>query len=153
LALVTSFSLLGFKKYSIDFDFIKGVIKMNRRTAREKAMQILFQLDMNKSNPKEAINNFLGEQEINEFLSHLVEGVSKHCIVIDRIISDHLDKWTIDRIASVEKTILRIATYEIKYLDDIPKSVSINEAVELAKKYGDDHSGKFINGVLSKIIG
>lgn len=125
---------------------------MNRRTAREKAMQILFQLDMNESNPTEAIKSFVGEQKVNELLYILVEGVSENHQKIDHIISTHLENWSIDRIASVEKAILRIATYEIKYVDTIPESVSINEAVELAKKYGDDSSSKFINGVLSKII-
>lgn len=125
---------------------------MNRRTAREKAMQILFQLDINDSSTAEAIEDFLGTDEGDQFLTTLVEGVTEHTVAIDDIIKKHLENWTIDRIASVEKTILRISIYEINYLDDIPISVSINEAVELAKKYGDEMSGKFVNGVLSKII-
>lgn len=125
---------------------------MNRRTAREKAMQILFQLDMNESNPSEVIKNFIGENVGNKLLNILVEGVTAKQEEIDQVISSHLENWSIDRIASVEKIILRIATYEIKYLDDIPPNVSINEAVELAKKFGDENSGRFINGVLSKII-
>lgn len=125
---------------------------MNRRTAREKAMQILFQLDMNESNPTKAIANVVGQEETNQLLNVLVQGVSDKHEEIDQIISSHLENWTIDRIASVERIILRMATYEIKYLDDIPKNVSINEAVELAKKFGDEKSGSFINGVLSKII-
>lgn len=63
-----------------------------------------------------------------------------------------MENWTIDRIASIERTVLRMSVYEIEYLDDIPISVTINEAVELANKYGDENSGKFVNGVLSKII-
>lgn len=125
---------------------------MNRRTAREKAMQILFQLDINDSSTAEAIEDFLGTDKGDQFLTTLVEGVTEHTVAIDDIIKKHLENWTIDRIASVEKTILRISIYEINYLDDIPISVSINEAVELAKKYGDEMSGKFVNGVLSKII-
>lgn len=125
---------------------------MNRRTAREKAMQILFQLDINDSSTAEAIEDFLGTDKSDEFLTTLVEGVTEYTVAIDDIIKKHLENWTIDRIASVEKTILRISIYEINYLDDIPISVSINEAVELAKKYGDEMSGKFVNGVLSKII-
>jgi len=125
---------------------------MNRSIAREKAMQVLFQLDVNNSEPAEAIQSFLGEEEGNYFLTGLVEGVTQNQGGIDAIIVKHLENWTIDRIAAVEKTILRIATYEIHYMEDIPESVSINEAVELAKKYGDEQSGKFVNGVLSKII-
>src|SRR5690625_2343038 len=116
---------------------------MNRSTAREKAMQVLFQLDVNNSEPAEAIQRFLGEEEGNYFLTGLVEGVTQNQGRVDAIIVEHLENWTIDRIAAVEKTILRIATYEINYMEDIPESVSINEAVELAKKYGDEQSGKF----------
>ena len=68
------------------------------------------------------------------------------------MLKEHLTNLTIDRIALVEKTILRIAIYEIKHVDDVPTAVSINEAVELAHKYGDEKSGKFINGVLAKLI-
>lgn len=125
---------------------------MNRRTAREKAMQVLFQLNMNESNPKEAIHNFIGDKEVNQLLYTLVEGVTEKNDEIDKIISNHLENWSLDRVAIVERTILKIAIYEIKYIDDIPENVSINEAVELAKKFGDETSGKFVNGVLSKIL-
>lgn len=124
---------------------------MNRRTAREKAMQILFQHDINETDSAQAIESFLGSEEKNEFLYAIVGGVKQHIPEIDDTITEHLANWKMDRIASVEKTILRIATYEIKYMDDIPASVSINEAIELAKKYGDEKSGSFVNGVLSKI--
>lgn len=125
---------------------------MNRHTAREKAFQILFQLDINDNEPKTAIQDFLETEETNEFLAELVEGVSEKKNEIDNIIDEHLENWTLKRIAAVEKTILRIATFEIKFINDIPVSVSINEAIELGNSYGDDKSGKFINGVLSKII-
>jgi len=125
---------------------------MKRTTAREKAMQILFQLEINDIDPVQAIDNHLGENQSDKFLMKLVLGVEENKQAIDDVIIQHLEKWTIDRIASVERTILRIATYEINFVDSIPKSVSINEAVELAKKYADEKSGKFVNGVLSKII-
>ncbi|WP_099158466.1 transcription antitermination factor NusB [Virgibacillus ndiopensis] len=125
---------------------------MNRHTAREKAFQILFQLDINDINPGEAAEEYLETMEIDEFLRKLVQGVATNKATIDNTISEHLENWSIQRIASVEKTILRIATYEIKYVEDIPTNVSINEAVELANTYGDEKSGKFVNGVLSKIV-
>lgn len=131
---------------------IKGAMKMNRHTAREKAFQILFQLDMNDNDPNKAMEDHLETLEIDTFLAVLVQGVATHKTEIDDIIAEHLENWTIDRIASVEKTILRISIYEINYEEDIPASVSINEAVELANRYGDEKSGKFVNGVLSKII-
>ncbi|WP_067728109.1 transcription antitermination factor NusB [Oceanobacillus damuensis] len=125
---------------------------MKRHTAREKAFQILFQLDINDNEPQQAIEAFLESEESDEFLKMLVEGVTEHREKIDSIISDNLENWTINRIASVERTILRIATFELHFIEEVPKNVSINEAVELGNTYGDDKSGKFINGVLSKII-
>ncbi|MGJ9456929.1 transcription antitermination factor NusB [Oceanobacillus sp. CF4.6] len=125
---------------------------MKRHTAREKAFQILFQLDINDNEPQQAIEAFLESEESDEFLKMLVEGVTAHREKIDSIISDNLENWTINRIASVERTILRIATFELHFIEEVPKNVSINEAVELGNTYGDDKSGKFINGVLSKII-
>src|SRR4051812_38834196 len=104
---------------------------MNRHTAREKAFQILFQLDINDNEPQEAIAAFLETEESNIFLKGLVEGVTNVKDEIDTIITNNLENWSLDRIAAVEKTILRIATYEIRYMEDIPRNVSINEAVEL----------------------
>ncbi|MFD2630791.1 transcription antitermination factor NusB [Oceanobacillus kapialis] len=124
---------------------------MNRHAAREKAFQILFQLDINDNEPKQAIAEFLESEENGTFLTLLVEGVASHKTDLDQLISENLENWSLQRIASVEKTIMRIAAFEMKYLEDIPVNVSINEAVELANTYGDDKSGKFINGVLSKL--
>lgn len=118
---------------------------MKRRAAREKAFQIIFQLDVNDE------FNYNNEN-LPSFTKQIVEGYINHKEQIDQLIKDNLENWSFDRIARVEKTILRIATYEIKYFDDIPHGVSINEAVELANKYGDEKSGKFVNGVLAKII-
>ncbi|MFD1360662.1 transcription antitermination factor NusB [Lentibacillus salinarum] len=125
---------------------------MNRHAAREKALQILFQLDMNDKHPEQAIKDYLESLEIDPYLQVLVEGVSEHKNTIDDTIANHLENWTIDRIASVERTILRIAVYELSWQDDVPQNAAINEAVELAHKYGDDKSGKFVNGVLANII-
>lgn len=117
---------------------------MKRREAREYAFKTLFQLD---------INDDLNEQaENNDYLTTVINGVKTYTTELDKLISDHLINWTIERIAIVDKTILRIALYEINYMEDIPVSVSINEAIELAHKYGDEKSSKFINGILSNII-
>ncbi|WP_010530946.1 transcription antitermination factor NusB [Lentibacillus jeotgali] len=124
---------------------------MNRHAAREKAMQILFQLDMNDKPPEQAMSDHPESLEMDDYLKDLVEGVAGQKDVVDQTIAEHLEKWSMDRVASVEKTILRIAVYEIKFREDIPQNVAINEAVELANLYGDEKSGKFVNGVLSKI--
>lgn len=128
---------------------------MNRHTAREKAFQALFQMDINEMDANEAIENILEEEDgqvHDAFLDQLVFGVKENQEVIDEQISSHLEKWSFNRIASVEKTIMRIAVYEMKYQEDIPDKVSINEAIELAKTFGDDKSGSFVNGVLKKMI-
>lgn len=125
---------------------------MKRHEAREKAFQILFQLDVNDNEPEQAISNFLETAQNNDFMDLLVNGVAEHKEELDTIIANNLEHWSIERIASVERTIIRIAVFEINFLEDIPTSVSINEAIELANLYGDEKSGKFVNGVLSKII-
>jgi len=111
--------------------------------AREEAFKLLFQNEMNKQVEQHYQNNFIEQ---------LVNGVSEQQEQIDQIIEKYLINWTIDRISLVDKIILRIALYEILSIEDIPHAVSINEAIELAHKYGDEKSSKFINGILSKII-
>lgn len=125
--------------------------QMNRREAREKAFQILFQLDINDSATEEVIRDFLKKEKEDAYLKSVAEGVLMNRKEIDERISDKLKNWSFDRLASVEKTTLRIATYEMYYIDGIPLKVTINEAVELAKKYGESSSGKFVNGVLSRM--
>ncbi|MBU5265308.1 MULTISPECIES: transcription antitermination factor NusB [Virgibacillus] len=125
---------------------------MNRHQAREKALQLLFSLDIHEVKSIEDMEYVSQTATKNAFLTILVNGVIQHKEEIDSLLTAKLKNWSIDRIASVEKTILRMAIFEISYVDDIPTSVSINEAIELANKYGDDRSGKFINGVLSKFV-
>ncbi|MFU0791508.1 transcription antitermination factor NusB [Cerasibacillus sp. JNUCC 74] len=125
---------------------------MNRHQAREKALQLLFSLDIHEVKSIEDMEYVSQTATKNAFLTMLVNGVIQHKEEIDSLLTAKLKNWSIDRIASVEKTILRMAIFEINYVDDIPTSVSINEAIELANKYGDDRSGKFINGVLSNFV-
>lgn len=117
---------------------------MNRRQAREEAFKLLFQFEINEQS-----------FDLNRLPSNYFQEVVANCMEksddIDQQIRKYALNWTLERIAPVEKTILRIAIYEIIYMDEIPKAVSINEAVELAHKYGDDNSSKFINGILSKV--
>jgi N utilization substance protein B len=124
---------------------------MKRHTAREKALQALFQVDVGGIEPKEAIANVVEGEEIDPFLETLVFGVIEHQDEIDELLRAHLEKWTLERVANVDRSILRIAVFEMKYLDDIPFSVSMDEAVELAKVFGDEKSGRFVNGVLAKV--
>ncbi|WMT30622.1 transcription antitermination factor NusB [Bacillus aerius] len=124
---------------------------MKRRTAREKALQTLFQIDVSNIDPKEAITHALDEQESDPFFEELVFGVLEQKDKLDEMISQHLVNWKLDRIANVDRAILRLSVYEMVYQEDIPVSVSMNEAIELAKLFGDDKAPKFVNGVLSNI--
>lgn len=124
---------------------------MKRRTAREKALQTLFQIDVSNIDPKDTITHALDEQESDPFFEELVFGVLEQKDKLDDMISQHLVNWKLDRIANVDRAILRLSVYEMVYQEDIPVSVSMNEAIELAKLFGDDKAPKFVNGVLSNI--
>ncbi len=124
---------------------------MNRRIAREKALQALFQLDINEQDPKDAIVHVLEEEKTDEFLEQLVYGAIEHKEEVDQLIKSNLENWTIDRIGKIDRAILRLAVYEMLHEKSIPTNVSINEAIELAKVFGDDDSSKFVNSILSKV--
>ncbi|CAH2716313.1 Transcription antitermination protein NusB [Neobacillus rhizosphaerae] len=125
---------------------------MKRRTAREKALQALFQIDVSNSEPSSAIEHVLEGEAGDEYLTKLVLGVVEQKAEIDKLIIENLEKWTIDRLATVDRNLLRIAVYELKFFrTEVPENVILDEAIEIAKIYGDDQSSKFINGVLSKV--
>ncbi|WP_425061156.1 Transcription antitermination protein NusB [Sporomusa carbonis] len=132
---------------------------MSRRKAREMAIQALFQLDFNSgANSDDALNSVFSEYEdINEntrlYAKSLVEGTCKNLAAIDEYISQLSREWKIDRMAGVDRNIARMAIYEMKYSDErLQPGVAINEAVELAKTFGTEDSGRFINGVLGSIV-
>lgn len=125
---------------------------MKRRHAREKAIQVLFQIDVTDTDPREALEHVLNEGEGDEFLSELVFGTLENLEKIDEVIKENLVNWSFSRIGNVDRSVLRMASYEMVLRDDIPVNVSLNEAVELAKLFGGEESGRFVNGVLSKIM-
>ncbi|MCM3566663.1 transcription antitermination factor NusB [Neobacillus mesonae] len=125
---------------------------MKRRTAREKALQALFQIDVSNTDPTSALDHVLDGEAGDDYLSKLVLGVVEHKAEIDHLIIGNLEKWSIDRLATVDRNLLRLAVYELQYLqDEVPKNVILDEAIEIAKIFGDDQSSKFINAVLSKV--
>lgn len=125
---------------------------MKRRTAREKALQALFQIDVSSTEPSSAIEHVLEGAPKDDYLSNLVFGVVEHRADIDEMIKRNLEKWSIDRLATVDRNLLRIAVFELKFANEkVPENVVLDEAIEIAKRYGDDQSSKFINGVLSKV--
>ncbi|EAC7825499.1 transcription antitermination factor NusB [Listeria monocytogenes] len=123
---------------------------MKRREAREKALQALFQIELNEMSLDQAIKNIM-EDEQDDYMEKLVEGVMANKSEIDAIIEPNLDNWRMDRLSKVDLSLLRLSVYEIKYLDDVPNRVSLNESIEIAKIYSDEKSSKFINGVLANI--
>lgn len=124
---------------------------MKRREAREKAVQTLFQLDNIELSIEEAIVHIIGEDvEVNPFYNNLVRGTIEHKVEIDNALTTNLENWSLERLPKIERTVLRIAVYELLYNEDAPQGVVINEAIELSKIFGDEKSGRFVNGVLSK---
>jgi len=124
---------------------------MNRRQAREKAIQALFQIEVGGTTPEEAIEN-VTEGNSDPFLTELVTRTYSHLDHIDTIIKKYLIKWPFDRLGHIDKAIMRLAVGEFLYFDEIPVKVTLNEAIEMAKIFGDDDSRRFTNGVLSKIV-
>lgn len=124
---------------------------MKRTEARQKALQALFQLDSTELSVEEAIGHVLEEeQKSNAFLEQLVRGTTENLEAIDAALEQKLEKWTLSRLPKIERTVLRLAIYELLYEADTPNKVVMNEAIELCKTFGDEKSSKFVNGVLSK---
>jgi transcription antitermination protein NusB len=129
---------------------------MKRRKAREYALQVLFQLDIRKEKPsftlfKRFWTEYEPDDEVRAFTEEIVTGTYKHLKTINAKILACAKNWTLGRMAIVDRNVLRMAAYEILYRMDIPPSVTINEAIELAKKYGTDESGSFVNGILDSV--
>ena len=148
-----------------------------RRAAREMAVQMLYQVDLGESTLPAIFSSFdLGEylaeplgrdpaarreaaerrrQEIDEAFAHareLVEGAHAHRAEIDALIREQADNWRLERMPPVDRNILRLAIYEMLHETDVPKLVVVDEAIELAKKFGSEHSGRFVNGLLDGLL-
>lgn len=131
---------------------------MGRKQARETAMQCLYQLDMHGEYTVERVDSYIADVSQNDadkaFVADVVKNYIENQEEIDTEIASHLKKdWKIERIAKIDLAILRIAMTEILFCEDIPESVSINEAVNLSKKFSDETSGSFINGLLGASVG
>jgi transcription antitermination protein NusB len=127
-----------------------------RRGARELALNILFQMDVTHLAPEEALqaahDNVVPEEEIFAYAEMLASGVNEELRNIDAAIQELSKDWPIDRQPAVDRNILRMAIYEMGYANSAPPAVVIDEAVELAKKYSTEDSGKFVNGVLAAYL-
>ena len=127
-----------------------------RHKARELALQILFHLEYNPENPEDALTlickNFKSSESDRIFSKKLVLGVFESIERIDTLISQSSKNWRMERMSYVDRSILRLGTFEMLYLDEVPPKVTIDEAVELGKKFGTEDSGAFINGILDNIF-
>ncbi|KPJ78664.1 MAG: hypothetical protein AMJ54_02555 [Deltaproteobacteria bacterium SG8_13] len=127
----------------------------SRRNARELALQALFSMDMNRDFSGEMLERFCEHfrpaVSIGPFFMQLVTGVLRLLPRIDALIEQHSQHWKLDRMSCVDRNIMRIAVFEILSCEDIPPKVSINESIDIAKKYGTEDSGAFINGIIDSI--
>jgi N utilization substance protein B len=127
-----------------------------RRAARELALRTLFQIDLARLDAAETMAAALAEgtlaEDARDFARELVMGAVKKQKHIDLVIGKYARGWTLDRMANMDRNILRLAIFEILYLPDIPPAVTVDEAVELAKKYSTAESGRFVNGILGSLV-
>ena len=130
---------------------------MSRKQSREFAMRLIYQMEMRAGDDRdEQLELAYEETEAvftgrdRAYIENVVKGVFSNLRVLDGVVSENAKGWKLNRIARIDLSILRLSIYEIMFRDDIPYNISINEAVELAKKYGAEESGSFINGILGK---
>ena len=121
----------------------------SRREARERALSLLYEADTKDATPAEVLADQVIPPE--EYATALVEGVGQHREVLDELIVRYTRDWTIDRMPVLDRTILRMAIFELLHHTDVPTGVVLSEAVELAKRFSTDESGRFVNGMLARI--
>lgn len=128
---------------------------MSRQQARETAFKMVFQMDVGKNSLEiaemtleEALAEGVIEEKDRPYIIKLVSGVAEKKAEFDEFIAAHAKGWTLNRINAIEKNIIRLALFEIRYLDEIPYEVAVNEGIELAKKYGEEDAYSFVNGIL-----
>ncbi|MEO0073745.1 MAG: transcription antitermination factor NusB [candidate division WOR-3 bacterium] len=126
-----------------------------RRLARECALETLYRMELVGDDPEATIEELLARknpsQEAENYLRRLVRAVREHQSEVDRVLRWHLHRWRLERLTVLDRTILRMAGVELLFFEDVPPKAAINEAVELAKKFGDDRAGAFVNGVLDGV--
>jgi len=129
---------------------------IKRRKSRESALQVLYQWDLTQQDAQRGLahfeEHFSFRKEKDGFFERIVQGVLEHCHEIDRLIEQYSENWRLDRISPIDRTILRIAIFELLYCEEIPPKVALNEAVDLGKRFGSENSGSFINGILDRIL-
>ena len=127
----------------------------HRRRARELALQLLFEVELTRDAPGEVVTRFWAARsvprDVRAFADILTEGALEHLADIDTVLAGTADQWRLDRMAAVDRNVLRIAIYELCHRADIPPAVVIDEAIEVARKYGSEDSAPFVNGILDAV--
>jgi N utilization substance protein B len=127
----------------------------SRHQSRERALQVLFQYDIHRK-PGLWLDEFWKQYKVSEdvkaFAEQLVNGVLEHKKDLDVLIGKYATNWKVSRMQIVDRNILRLGAYELLWLDEVPAKVTVNEAIELAKDFGDDEAAKFVNGILDKVL-
>lgn len=125
-----------------------------RRKARELALQMLFQTDFNREQKAPPVSFWAENKalpQVKAFAELLAQGVIRHLPEIDKVVEQYTQHWAPERMAIIDRNILRFAIFELLYLKEIPPKVTMNEAIEIAKKYGNEDSGAFVNGILDRV--
>lgn len=129
---------------------------MGRKIARESTMQLLYQMDLKNDFSQDVIDIFFENNEFEpdevKYINKVTKGVKQNIENIDSFVEKYSEGWAIKRIARIDLAILRIAIFEIIYIEEMPPQVSINEAVDISKKYSTDQSSKYINGLLGTFL-
>ena len=131
---------------------------MTRRSrGREVALQVLYQVEQNAGIPLPDVRRFiqrrlLGDRKLCEFTEGLIAGVKQHGVQIDALISEAAENWRLDRMAAIDRNILRLGVFEMMFCQEVPPRVAINEALELAKRYSTAQSSRFVNGILDRLL-
>jgi N utilization substance protein B len=123
-----------------------------RHEARRRAIDILYQADVLGELPLDVLEEWeAAGKKVAPFARQLIEGVADHLDELDRVLGEHAEEWTVPRMPSVDRTILRVGCYELRFREDVPAGAAIDEAVEAAKQLSTEDSGRFVNGVLGQI--
>ena len=125
----------------------------SRRAAREQALQVLYSVVIGDREPRDAVSEIVGEANLEQraFVEELALGTLEYASEADRIVSPLLEGWAIERLPTIDRLLLEMATFELHCRPQTPKAVAINEAVALAKRFSTEDSGRFVNGVLSAV--
>jgi transcription antitermination protein NusB len=127
---------------------------MSRRVAREQALQVLYSIVIGDRDPRDALHDVVGDEADGQqraFVEELALGTLEYAEQADRIVSPLLEGWAIERLPTIDRLLLEMATFELRCRPDTPTAVAINEAVALAKRFSTEDSGRFVNGVLSAV--